>query len=98
MKKKLDKKKMVEKLKKSPAYKIAYHDDDFMDIDYLRPTRLQLELLKPEIILRHEKVYSTIVVFGGTRIMEPKDAKAKVLNLERRLAKKSGDSKLKKQL
>lgn len=96
MTKKHDKRKMIDKLKKSPAFKIAYHDDDFMDIDYLRPTRLQVELLKPEIILRREKVESTIVVFGGTRIVEPKDAKANIAKLEKKLAKKPDDKELKR--
>ena len=32
-----------------PAYRLAYHDFDFMIRDELRPVRLQLELLKPEL-------------------------------------------------
>jgi hypothetical protein len=98
MTKKHNKRKMIEKLKKSPAFKIAYHDDDFMDIEYLRPTRLQVELLKPEIILRREKVESTIVVFGGTRVIEPKDAKENIAKLEKKIAKKPDDKELKRKL
>ena len=60
---------MITKLKRSRAYRIAYHDHDFIDTDNLRPVRLQLELLKPELILRQQKILSTIVVFGGTRIV-----------------------------
>ena len=93
-----DAKKMVERLKKAPAYRIAYKDIDFIDRDYLRPTRLQLELLKTEMILRHHKIVSTIVVFGGTRIVEPKKAAAEVRRVERRLKKKPGDLELKAQL
>ena len=62
MSSKLEQKKMVEKLKKSPAYKIAYHDNDFMDKEFNRPSRLELELLKPEMILRKEKIKSTIAL------------------------------------
>lgn len=93
-----DRKKMVENLKKSPAYKIAYYDDDFMAEDFNRPSRLQLELLKPETIFQKERIFSTIVVFGGTRIMEPKVAKAEVKKIELKLSKSPDDSNLKRKL
>jgi uncharacterized protein (TIGR00730 family) len=89
---------MVKRLKKSPAYKIAYHDEDFIDTDDLRPIRLQLELLKPEVILRKHKIISTIVVFGGTRILEPRKAEARAKKIEAKLKRKPGDAALKKQL
>jgi hypothetical protein len=41
----------------SPAYRLAYADEDFLCREELRPVRLQLELLKPEMILmeaRHQ--------------------------------------------
>ena len=91
-------KKMIEKLKKSPAYQIAYYDDDFMDEDFNRPARLQLELLKPEMILRKEKIQSTIVVFGGTRIVEPIDAEAAVHQARKNLNKDPDDKNLIKKL
>jgi uncharacterized protein (TIGR00730 family) len=37
----------------------------------LRPVRLQLELLKPEMILAERGIRSTVVMFGGARIPEP---------------------------
>jgi hypothetical protein len=89
---------MVKRLKRSPAYRIAYHDHDFIDTNDLRPVRLQLELLKPELLLREHKIISTIVVFGGTRILEPKKAAALVKRLENRLKRKPGDADLKKRL
>lgn len=89
---------MVTRLKRSRAYRIAYHDHDFIDTDDLRPVRLQLELLKPELILRRHKILSTIVVFGGTRIVQPSVARAKVKRLETRLRQKPTDAGLKKQL
>jgi uncharacterized protein (TIGR00730 family) len=89
---------MVERLKKSPAYRIAYHDYDFISAEDQRPVRLQLELLKPEQILRRENILSTIVVFGGTRIMEPAKAAARVAQIEKRLKKNPHDVDLKKLL
>ena len=54
--------------------------------------------MKPEITFRRNNIYSTIVVFGGTRIVEPKLARAKVRLLETRLKKKPDNPELKKQL
>jgi uncharacterized protein (TIGR00730 family) len=56
---------------RAPAYKLAFTDDDFMCRDELRPVRLQLELLKPEMILDEQGIVSTIVLFGGARIPAP---------------------------
>lgn len=55
----------------SPAYRLAYADEDFLCREELRPIRLQLELLKPEMILQERQICSTIVMFGGARIPEP---------------------------
>lgn len=56
---------------RSPAYALAFADPDFMCRDELRPVRLQLELLKPELMLNEQGIDSTIVMFGGARIVEP---------------------------
>ena len=56
---------------RSPSYRLAYADTDFMLRDELRPVRLQLELLKPELLLQEENVTSTIVVFGSARVPDP---------------------------
>ena len=55
----------------APAYRLAFADDDFMCREDLRPVRLQLELLKPEILLSERGIRSTVVMFGGARIPEP---------------------------
>jgi uncharacterized protein (TIGR00730 family) len=56
---------------RAPAYQLAFTDQEFMCRDELRPVRLQLELLKPELMLDAEGITSTIVLFGGARIPEP---------------------------
>ncbi|MBU2981282.1 TIGR00730 family Rossman fold protein [Lentibacter algarum] len=56
---------------RAPAYQLAFADEDFMCRDELRPVRLQLELLKPQMILDERGIESTIVLFGGARIPEP---------------------------
>ena len=55
----------------SAAYRLAFADDDFMTRRELRPVRLQLELLKTEMILTETGIVSTVVLFGGARIPEP---------------------------
>ena len=56
---------------RAPSYALAFADDDFMCREELRPVRLQLELLKPEMLMDEAGVNSTIVLFGGARIPEP---------------------------
>jgi len=56
---------------RSPAYRLAFDDNDFLCRDELRPVRLQLELLKPEMLMSEYGVESTVVLFGGARIPEP---------------------------
>ena len=55
----------------SPAYRLAFADSDFLCRDDLRPVRLQLELLKPELLMEEYGVNSTVVLFGGARIPSP---------------------------
>ena len=57
-------------IRKSTSYRQAHTDADFMARDELRPVRLQLELLKPELIQDEQGVRSTVVAFGGTRIVD----------------------------
>ena len=51
-----------------PSYRLAYKDPDFMGLEDLRPLRLEMELLKPEMMLDELGIKSTIVIFGGTQI------------------------------
>jgi hypothetical protein len=56
---------------RAPEYRLAFADDDFLCRDALRPVRLQLELLKPELLMDAAGIDSTVVLFGGARIPEP---------------------------
>ena len=56
---------------RAPAYRLAFTDDAFMCREELRPVRLQLELLKPQMMLDERGIQSTIVLFGGARIPDP---------------------------
>ena len=61
------------------AYRLAFSDSDFLLREELRPVRMQLELLKPELVQREQGVESTIVIFGSARI-QPPDAAAATLS------------------
>lgn len=74
----------LEKILHSPGYRLAYQDIDFLSGPGMRATRIELELLKPELLFQEHKVLSTIVVFGSTRIVEPSAA---AVNLERARAR-----------
>lgn len=66
----------------SSSYRLAYRDTDFLLRDELRPVRLQLELLKPELVLHEHAIEETVVVFGGTRVLEPEIARRRLSEAE----------------
>jgi uncharacterized protein (TIGR00730 family) len=51
------------------AYRLAFDDAEFLLREDLRPVRMQLELLKPELVQRDHRIESTIVIFGSARIL-----------------------------
>jgi hypothetical protein len=64
------------------AYRLAFTDNDFLLREELRPVRMQLELLKPELVQRELGVESTIVIFGSARIASPETAQARLAAAE----------------
>ncbi|MEO6594038.1 MAG: TIGR00730 family Rossman fold protein [Planctomycetota bacterium] len=78
----------------STSYRQSHVDPDFMGREELRPVRLQLELLKPELIMQEQGVQSTVVVFGGTRVIEQSEAQRRLENAHAALAKKPSDERL----
>ena len=65
-----------------PAYRLAFRDSDFLLREELRPVRLQLELLKTEMLLEEARVGSTLVVYGSARIPQPEEAERLVADAE----------------
>ena len=59
---------------RSPTHRLAFADFDFLMREELRPVRLQLELLKAQMALDERGIRSTVVMFGGARILAPEDA------------------------
>lgn len=82
----------------SPSYRLAFYDNDFMARDELRPVRLQLELLKPEILQQDFNIHSTVVIFGGTRIKDEASARESLTKAEQKLLANPEDSLLQRKV
>lgn len=83
-----------QRILESPSYILPELDVAFMQRPELRPVRLQMELLKPEMLLDEQNVDSTIVVFGGTKIIEPAAARQATQRAEAAAADAPNDLKL----
>jgi uncharacterized protein (TIGR00730 family) len=81
-------------IRRSTSYRQSHIDPDFMGRAELRPVRLQLELLKPELIMQEHGVQSTVVVFGGTRVVERCLAERKLDDARHALAASPHDARL----
>ncbi|MEK6642206.1 MAG: TIGR00730 family Rossman fold protein [Nitrospira sp.] len=76
----------------SSSYIPADRDTEFLQRDELRPLRIGVELLKPELIQREQGIQSTIVVFGSARLQEPAAAKQALHVAEMEAARTPQDS------
>ncbi|MGE3977541.1 MAG: TIGR00730 family Rossman fold protein [Nitrospira sp.] len=80
----------------SSSYILAEKDIEFLQRDELRPIRVGLELLKPELIQKEEHIKSTIVVFGSARLHEPAVAK-QALHMAEEEAAQAPDDRIRQQ-
>jgi hypothetical protein len=88
----------VDRTLRSPSYILAEEDVTLLKRDETRPIRLQLEYFKPELALQKHRIRSTIVIFGGTRIVEADVAKDEVRKLSAHLARSPGNHDIQKRL
>lgn len=86
----------LEPKEKQIAYELAFLDKKFLLRNELRPIRLQLELLKAELVQRDEGIDSTVVVFGSARIQAPEEAEKSLDEVKKELAKNPEDPVLQK--
>ena len=82
---------LVEAILKTPEYVEADKDVAFLQRDETRGVRLQLDYEKSERLLDESGIRHSIVVFGSTRISEPKAAQNKVSELEKVLERNPND-------
>lgn len=82
----------------SPAYRLAYDDEDFLLRDELRPVRLMLELTKPELLMQEHGVNQTVVIFGTARSTDLETAQKASAAIKEALAARPDDPELLTQL
>lgn len=82
---------LVTAIVRSPEYREADRDVDFLQEDSTRGLRLQLDFLKADELLQAHGIAHTIVVFGSTRVTEPGHARRRVEELETALAESPGN-------
>ncbi|CAA0107734.1 Uncharacterised protein [Halioglobus japonicus] len=78
----------------SSTYKLAYTDEAFMERDELLSVRLQLELLKPDVLQDEYGIHSTVVIFGSSRIPDFETATKRLQHARAGLADRPDDAAL----
>lgn len=78
----------------SSAYELSFLDQEFLLRRDLRPLRLQLELLKAELIQQEHNIRATIVVFGSARALPPEIAQHQFDELDQRRTAAPEDAEL----
>ena len=82
----------LERILASKSTLRAHEDLDWLARPELRGARLQLELQRAETILSEAGITGTIVVFGGTRVVERREAGLRLAAAEARAAEAPGDA------
>lgn len=75
----------------SPSYRLAEEDTQLLRHADMRSVRIQLELQKVELYLNRHQIQSTIVVFGGTQVVERSEAERRLLKARQALAEMPED-------
>ncbi len=88
----------VQTILNSPSYRPADTDTDFIAENDLRGVRLQIDYLKPELLLREHEIEHAIVVFGSTRLCEPAAALRKVQTLRASMSAEANNTDLARKL
>ncbi|MEE2001773.1 TIGR00730 family Rossman fold protein [Alkalimonas sp. MEB108] len=84
----------ISQLQDHASYRLAFADHSFLLQDELRHVRLQLEYLKPQLVLEQHGIDATLVVFGSARFKAPEDAKKALAQAETALSTSPEDIKL----
>ena len=86
-----DEQQRLKEIMEHPSYQLAYLDTDFIRKEELRPRRLEMELLKPEMMLDEAGIKSTVVAFGGTQVA-PKEEGERLMAEAKAAVAKDPDS------
>ena len=77
---------------------LAFEDEKFLNSSEGRTHRIQLEVVKPETILRRQHIESTIIVFGSARFLPGDVAQNYLKNIEEQLIADPDNKDLKSKL
>jgi uncharacterized protein (TIGR00730 family) len=77
----------MEAILSSPSYSLAQDDRHLLDKPEMRGVRMLLELGKPELALQADCITSTVIVFGGTQIVERPAAERRLSEARRAMAR-----------
>ena len=79
----------------SNSYKLAQEDMNLLRSNEMRGVRMLLEITKPELVLEEQNIISTIIVFGGAKIIEYKSVQNKIDEVKKLLEKNPESFELK---
>ena len=82
----------------SPTYRIAHEDPELMNSNVMRGVRMLLEITKPDLHLETAGIESTIIVFGGARIVDRDTAHQQLKDAEKNLNQDPNSSTLKRKV
>jgi len=77
----------MEAILSSPSYSLAQDDRHLLDKAEMRGVRMLLELGKPELAFQADSITSTVIVFGGTQIVERPAAERRLSEARRAMAR-----------
>ena len=82
----------------SPTYRIAHEDPTLLNSNAMRGVRMLLEITKPDLGLETAGIESTIIVFGGARIVDRETAVQRLKEAEKCLRKNPDSTVLKRKV
>ena len=88
----------MERILSSPSYRLAQEDPALLQRVEMRGVRMLLELGKPELAFLADNIHSTVIVFGGTQIVERTAAERRLFEARRAALAAPGDKRLEREV
>jgi uncharacterized protein (TIGR00730 family) len=77
----------MERILNSPSYCLAQEDRSLLERPEMRGVRMLLELGKPELAFQADSITSTVIVFGGTQIVDRTAAERRLSEARRAISR-----------
>ncbi len=77
----------MERILNSPSYCLAQEDCSLLERPEMRGVRMLLELGKPELAFQADSITSTVIVFGGTQIVDRTAAERRLSEARRAISR-----------